>query len=350
MPQKSRRTTVYSLGSELGVSVATISKALRGSPEISAELRKKVSDLARAKNFKPRVVSRKVPNICVLIQQYPGHALDFSPFLSTVMEGVAQYVGEEGLEMSIYADTIDKLNECDIVRELRRRAIDGAVIVRANDDSNYFDQLEAQQFPHCALLSAPVGRHENVILVDNVEVGRTATRYLMEKGHRRVGILVSPPHGISGNDRFEGYRRAHEEAEIAVDERLILLEQPELTGLQFGMQGIQSLLAQNPDMTAVFAMDHAVAIGLLHGLHQMGRTVPHDLSVISCDDYPESAFLNPPLSVIDIPNRELGYQAARQVYRLIRGLAPLPSAGLLSLNGRLIERESSSHPKKREGV
>lgn len=342
VPRKSKRTTVYSLGDELGVSVATVSKALRGSPEISVELRKKVRDLAAKRNFKPRVVSRKVPNICVLIQQYPGHTLDFGLFLSTIMEGVAKYVQEEGLEMSIYADSIDKLNQADLVRELRRRSIDGAVVLRANDGSDYFRQFEAEGFPHCALLSTTPEHTDNVILVDNIEVGRTATRHLLDQGHRRIGALVSPPHGVSGQARLEGYRRALDEAGIAFDDRLVLREQADQTGLQFGEEGVRLLLARNPGMTAVFAMDHPVVVGLLRGLNRLGKVVPRDLSVISCDDYPESAYLNPPLTVVDIPNRELGYIAAKQVYRLIRGLPPVLIADQVNLKGRLIERESVS--------
>lgn len=340
MPRKSKRTTVYSLSDELGVSVATISKALRGSPEISVELRKKVRGLAAKRNFKPRVVSRKVPNICVLIQQYPGHSLDFGLFLSTVMEGVAQYVQEEGLEMSIYADTIDKLNSCDIVRELRRRSIDGAVILRSNDESRYFERLDAESFPHCALLSTTPTHHEHVITVNNDEVGFRATRHLIDKGHREIGALVSPPSGVSGQLRLAGYKRALEKAGIPFQDRLVAHEAPDKTGLQFGSDAIQSLVRENPRMTAVFVMDHPVVVGMLHGAARLGLEIPRDLSVISCDDYPETPFLRPPLSVIDIPNRSLGYQAARQVYRLIRGLDPLPVDTHIDLNGRLIERES----------
>ncbi|AHF93320.1 LacI family transcriptional regulator [Opitutaceae bacterium TAV5] len=341
MPRKPRRTTVYSLGDELGVSVATISKALRGSAEISAELRKKVRDLAARRNFKPRVVSRKVPNICVLIQQYPGHTLDFGLFLSTVMEGVAQYVQEEGLEMSIYADTIDRLNACDIVRELRRRSIDGAVILRSNDESHYFSRLEAEGFPHCALLSTTPAHRDNVITVNNDEVGYRATRHLIDRGHREIGVLVSPPAGVSGQARFAGYRRALEEAGIAFDEKRVAREGTDKTGLQFGSDAIQNLVRENPRMTAVFVMDHPVVVGLLHGVSRIGIHVPRDLSVISCDDYPETAFLQPPVTVIDIPNRTLGYEAARQVYRLIRGLEPLPLDTRIDLDGRLVEREST---------
>lgn len=340
MPRKPRRPTVYSLGAELGVSVATVSKALRGSPEISADVRKRVLEVAAKQNFKPRVVSRKIPNICVLIQQYPGHTLDFGLFLSTVMEGVAQYVREEGLEMSIYADDVNKLNKADLVRELRRRSIDGAVVLRANDDSDYFRQFDAEGFPHCALLSTPSGHANNVILVDNVEVGLTATTHLLEKGHRRIGVLLSPPHGVSGQARLEGYRKALAAAGVKYDERLILAEPDNRTGLQFGDQGVRELLKRNPDITAIFAMDHAVVVGMLHGLRAMGRSIPSDISIISCDDYPESAYLVPPLTVVDIPNRELGYVAARQVYRFIRELDPISIKDQVNLNGRLIERES----------
>lgn len=72
----------------------------------------------------------------------------------------------------------------------------------------------------------------------------------------------------------------------------------------------------------------------------IGVKVPDDLSVISCDDYSETAFFCPPISVIDIPNRELGYQAAKLVFRRIRNLPPLPVEDFICLDGKLIERES----------
>jgi LacI family transcriptional regulator len=337
MPSKSKRTTVYSLSDELNVSVATVSKALNGSPEISAALRKKVCDLAAKRNFKPRIVSRKVPNICILIQQYSGHALDFGMFMSTVMEGVSQYVQEEGLEMSIYADSIDKLNSCDIVRELRRRLIDGAIVVRSTEQSAYLKSLEAENFPYCVLFGS---RHERGIAINNDEIGYRATRHLIDKGHRQIGLLLSPSNSASSQGRFEGYCRAIKEAGIAFEERLVARNREDRTGLEFGCEGIQALVRDNPSMTAAFGLDLSVVLGLLHGVSRMGLSVPGDLSVISCDDYPEAAYLNPPLTVVDIPNRALGYEAARRVYRLIRGLEPLPIGDHVDLNGRIIERES----------
>lgn len=340
MAETKKRTTVYSLSEELNVSVATISKALRGSPEISAQMRRKVADLAKKKNFSPRVVSRKVPNICVLIQQYEGHSLDFNPFLSTVMEGVSRYVQDEGLEMSIFADTIDKLNNLDIIRELRRRSIDGAIILRANDDSAYLKKLEAEGFPHCALLGVSAQFAGNAITINNDEVAYRATQHLIVNGHRKIGVLVSPPGGHSGQMRLAGYRRALLDAGIPFDPKLVTFERADQTGLQFGRDGICELVAANPKMTAAFVMDHSVVIGLLNGLFQMGLKVPDDLSVISCDDYPDTAFMCPPISVVDIPNRELGYQAAKLVYRLIRNLSVLPVDPAIDLNGRLTERAS----------
>ncbi len=342
MPRKPQRTTVYSLSDELNVSVATISKALRGSPEISAELRKRIKSLAAKRNFKPRIVGRKVPNICVLIQQYPGHVLDFGLFLSTIMEGVAQYAREKGLEMSIYADDVDRLNSVDIVRELRRRSIDGAVIVRSNDESRYFARLDAENFPHCALLSTSPAHRENVITVDNRAVGRLAAEHLLATGHRRIGVLVSPPHGVSGQARLDGFREAMAAGGVRFDDSQIVVEPVDRTGLQFGDQGVRELLEKNPDITAVFAMDHAVVVGMLHGLRALGRRVPEDVSIISCDDYPESAYLNPPLTVVDIPNRELGYLAAEQVHRVICGLERSPLPDHIALGGRLIKRQSVS--------
>ncbi len=345
MPRTPAKMTIYKLGRELGISPSTVSKALNHSPEISAELRTRVQDLARANQFRPRLVSNRVPNICVLIQQVYGHPLDFSPYVARVMEGVAQYTREEGLEMSIYAADVDELNSVDLVRELRRRGIAGAVVMRANESSDFFKQLDQQHFPYVSLMSnngRDLGHH---IGLDGNQSAQDAVNYLTELGHRCIGVLDHDQGSSASRVRIEGYKQALASAGIAFDPRWVIAAREEQTGLVFGRDGSCELLSRCPGMTALLVLDYSAAIGVLHGMNMSGKKVPEDVSVISFDDYPESAFLNPPLTTIGAPMDDMGYHAARYVYRRMRDLEPTDLSHESALRYQLRVRASTARPK-----
>lgn len=337
--------TIYKLGQELGISPSTVSKALNHSPEISAELRVRVQNLARTSRFKPRHVSNRVPNICVLVQQLPGHPLDFSPYLARIMEGVAQYTREEGLEMSIYAADVDELNNVDLVRELRRRGIGGVVVLRANEASDFFKQLDAQHFPYVSLRSNNGRDVEHYIGLNDRQLARQATEYLIGLGHRGIGMLDHSPNSSASQQRVDGYKEALTVAGLTCDPKWMLTARPDQIGLVFGRDGVIELLKQSPEVTGLLVLDHSAAVGVLHGMDISGKRVPDDLSVISFDDYPESAFLHPPLTTVGAPIDEMGYQAARYVFRRIRNLEPMDAAHDPVSGFQLRVRSSTAKPR-----
>ncbi|MCX7013242.1 MAG: LacI family DNA-binding transcriptional regulator [Candidatus Sumerlaeota bacterium] len=346
MSSPSAKTTIYTLSDELGVSAATVSRALANSPEISAELRRKIRRLARERDFRPGVVTRRIPTICALVQQYTDTPLTLYPYLATVVGGVAQYAHEENLEMNLHIAHVDELNRRDLVREFARRQIDGVVALSSSTRSQFFASLDEQDFPYCCLL-VDDGRHPHKLLtIDNEKAGYDATRYLLTVGHRRIAVLTTPVHVQTGQQRLAGYRRALREAGVPVDETLARVNEDKHFGLEFARDAVSDLLRRNPDVTALLVMSHNLAIAALHALYRWGLRVPDQLSLLSFDDFPETAFLCPPLTVVRVPNRELAYQAARRVHRLIRGLSDSDTNGAIYLEGELIVRESVGPPRK----
>jgi LacI family transcriptional regulator len=339
-----KKTSIYTLSRELGVSPATISRALNNHPAVSADIRARVQRIAEKRNFKPRFVSNKITNICVLIQQYDGHPLDFGAFLSQTLEGIAQYCRHENLEMSLFSTHVRELNQCDLVRELRRRNADGVIILRASDLTEYIPQLIDQKFPHLCLFSGDGKTPEPILPINDVALAHEATRYLVSLGHTKIGILNGAPHSQFAQRRIDGYRQALREAGIQPDDRLEMTADVNIHrgGLQFGAAGVEELLRREPKTTAVFTTGEATARGALCWLYEHDIKVPDRISVMAFDDFPETAYTCPPLTTVRIPYLEMGYEGARQVHRLCRGLDVLLTPDVMDrLAGELVVRKST---------
>lgn len=319
MTQTEPKTTIYTISKQLGVAPSTVSKALNHSPEISAELRERVQNLAETQGFRPRLVSNRVPNICALIQQVSRHPLDFTHYLAHVLEGIAQYIREENLELSIYAADVNELNSVDIVRELKKRSVSGAVILRATEESQFYPQLERQRFPYISLL-ANDGRHLNNYLGANEEYSiKLIMDHLWGLGHRHLAILDHAPQSSSSRQRIAAAINFCKNAEIETAP-LVLTPNEGQNGLVFGRDEIKIIRKKHPEVTAVIALSHSVAIGAIRGAADDKIPIPLDLSIASVDAYPESEFLVPSLTTVSVPNDLLGYQAARLVHRQMRDL------------------------------
>ncbi len=345
---KVKKTSIYTISKELGVSPATVSRALNNHPTVSAGVRARVQQIADERNFKPRFVSNRVTNICVLIQQYDGHPLDFGAFLSQTMEGIAQYCRHENLEMSLYSTHVRELNQCDLVRELRRRDADGAVILRANDQTEYISQLADQRFPHFCLFSNDGKTSEPILAINDEPLAYEGTRHLISLGHRKIGLFISAPFTSFAQRRLAGYQRALSEHGIDFDGNLVLTADIKRHHgcLDFGTWGMSELLHRDPQVTAVFTTSEGSARGALAWLYKQNIKVPDRISVVGFDDFPETAYTCPPMTTVRVPYLDLGYEGARQVHRLCRGLEVLLTNDVMErLAGELVVRGSTGSVK-----
>lgn len=340
MKKQTQTTSIYTLSKELGVSTATISKALNNSVEISAERKKEIKELARKRNFVLRPTKRHIQTIGVIIQQHPNHPLDFSPYIMSILEGVAEYTREEKIEMSLYARSVDELNSGNLARELRRRCIDGIIVLCANSQSRFYDNLDEDEFPYFNLFSNNGSETDKILHIQEEEIGFRVTKHLIENGHHQIGVIVSPPEGEVGKERLAGYYRAHKELDIEVKEQLIEQGENLPLGYESGSIGVKNLISKNPEMTAVFTMSYQNALGAMKGIQKLGLTVPEDISLISCDNFPETEYLTPALTVVDIPYNEAGYFASKQVHRMINNLHLLDISDKINTSGKIIVRES----------
>jgi LacI family transcriptional regulator len=155
---------------------------------------------------------------------------------------------------------------------------------------------------------------------DHELTGVLATRHLIDRGHRVIATIIGIPGRRVTEGRLRGYRRALEEAGLAFDETLVSEGQGETGGAQLATV---RLLEGRPDITAIFAQNDAMAIGVLSALRKLGKQVPEGCAVAGCDDIDMAAYTVPALTTVHVPFYETGTEAMRLLLNMIGdGAAP----------------------------
>lgn len=340
---RKKEVTVYTLAKELGVTPGTISRALNNAPGISMQTRARVRIQAKKRGFAPRSFVHDVYHVCALVQRHDNEALMFSSFVDAVLEGIFSYAdNNRDMEISLFRGTAAELSSMDIVRKFYRMKIDGAVVINADTGSKYLDQFDEQAFPYGAVMSHCRKKSPWLITIDNQEASRSACRHLIGLGHRRIGFLNHAPAHQPMRAREEGYLKALKDAKINPERSWICVPQSAGDeGIRFGYNASQRLLEECPGITALMVLDHTIAIGVYAGLKDMGRKVPQDVSVLCFDETPDASYMRPALSVVNIPNREMGAMAAEYVHQRLSGTEMDRYPSKSWMKGELILREST---------
>jgi LacI family transcriptional regulator len=202
--------------------------------------------------------------------------------------------------------------------------------------------------PPAALLSLPLAllnchsaeKAAPCVVPGEVAGAYAATKYLLAKGHRRIGFINGEPWMEASVDRLKGYRQALTAAGVAFDADL--LRSGDWLPLQ-GHRLADELLALKDPPTAIFCGNDLMAMGALEAAHKRGLRVPEDLSIMGYDDSELARYTHPPLSTVVLPNYEMGRRAAELVMALAGGNSPgRPTT--MRIDGPLIERGSVAQP------
>jgi LacI family transcriptional regulator len=327
---------------ELNTSTASVSRALNDRPGVSEELRVRILEKARELNYAPSTTARGLATsqtlaIGFFIHEKPGLSTYTDPFYGEILHGVEQALAHSKYHLTIATLTDDILTNAAAFRFVRERRVDGMILAGPDIPPDFVLSMTRSSLP--------------VVLVDNrLEYSRThsvssddeggaylAARYLIDLGHRHVGVLSGPLHWSSSRCRVEGYHRALGEAHLSMP-----VIEAERTTIESGQWAWQQLLATAPDVTAVCAVNDSMAIGAIRAAVAAGRQVPRDLSVVGFDDIAWAEVNNPPLTTIHIPKQQMGVEAARRLIMLLAVPGIEPTA--LTVSVHLVERASSGPP------
>jgi DNA-binding LacI/PurR family transcriptional regulator len=311
--------SIYDIAKQANVSPSTVSRALQDHPRIAAETKRRIVALAGAMGYVPSAVARSLTsNQTWTIGVVLASVSD--PFTGRVVEGVEQAALEAGFGVLLSTSQYSREREAAAVEALRRRRIDGIVVMSSH--------LFARSSPAASQVAAPVvvineqdpGEGQHVVSVDDAQGAWTAVEHLLALGHRRIGYVGAGDRPKSNRSRLRGFHAALAAAGVPPDAVLVLPGDAQGDHARAGAESLGPLLAAGA--TAAFCYNDATAIGLLSACYARRVAVPADLSVVGFDDIDAAAYSVPPLTTVRQPRFEMGRRAVQMVLALLRGEQP----------------------------
>lgn len=322
-----RPPTIRDVAARAGVSHQTVSRVINDSPHVTAATRERVLTAIRDLAFVPSPMARglianRTRSIGVVADDISDH------FFARVVAGAEAEARRRGYYLMIGSIEPDD-EDGGYLRLMLERRVEGLILARPSVPFVPADLVAARGagVPLVAVgFSGLPG--VPVVDVDNRQGGYDATRHLLEHGHRRIATVVGPRGWPSAAARLEGYRHALRGASVAEDPELV--EHAFGWGLESGRVAAARLLERGTAFTALFAHSDLIALGAIRQLRDAGLRVPDDVSVVGYDDLPVADYVEPALTTVHQPMREVGALAAGFVLdQIAGGAAPKPETHLL---------------------
>jgi LacI family transcriptional regulator len=306
------KATVRDLAAHLGLSPATVSRALNGHGNVAEPTRRRVREAVDQLSAEPRTRSRTRNHGTVFVR-CPYELTDyFGPIVSSVGDTLRLH----GREMLL--DTGGAGYHDTALRRLPgRREIAGAVLILPPESTSEIEALRSSGTPF-VVIDPRVRVPKDVLSVSaaNFAGSRDATNHLVELGHRRIGVISAGPVLAAGEARIAGHASALAQVGALVDAELIRYGEPVApTGLKEGGELLD--LERRP--TAIVCFNDKVAVGVLEAAADRGLRVPEDLSIIGFDDIDVSRATTPRLTTVRQPLQEMGRMAVTALMRVLDG-------------------------------
>ena len=330
-PPQGRRATLRDIAGALGLSVAAVSRALNGHPDVSPATRRRVLEVARQLNYRPNAAAKTlVTHRSRLIGVYflgQERARFSHPFASEVVDGLLEGLATAGYDLLVFGDGLYDGGAPSFMDLAAHRQIDGAVFLGLRTDDPRWGELARLPFP-LVTIDVPVeGERAVSVGCDHIEGARLMARHLAALGHRRIAMINGHRWAPVSWERLTGFTAGLRQVGLEWDEACLV--EGDFTEAS-GYQGAVELLRRRPRPTAIFAASDLMALGVLRAAREMGIAVPEELSVGGYDDISDAARSSPPLTTVHQPRRQLGVAAAQSVVGLIeRGHDGIPSRVLL---------------------
>lgn len=301
--------TIYEVSKAAGVSLATVSRVINKSEAVSHKTREKV-ELAMANlGYRPNTIaqslaSSKSNSVGVLVSE-----LD-SPFFGEMMSSIEKELRKAGKQVIFAAGHNNEKLEKESIEFLLSRSCDALIIHSEQTDDEYIQALSAQKVPIYVINRHIKSLEERCIYMNNELGGYLAAKFALDKGHKRIAYIAGPQSKHDAVERYDGYKKALHEANIALDPTLIVYGDYTETG---GLNSFKKLMSQGRNFTALICANDEMASGAMKQARDMGLNIPQDMSIVGFDNTSFAQYLYPQLTTVDNPVGAMGKMAARMV-------------------------------------
>ena len=343
---KAKAPTLKDIAQELGLSISTVSRALRGMPEINPDTREAVLAHSKNKAYKQNANhSSSVPKSNLLGAIIPCN--DY--YFSQIIEGMDHAALDSGYTLIVSNSGESFGREVSIIQRLLQVNVDGFLISKTNETNNYdhYNRIISANKPlvmfdrECKDLEVPQ------MLIDNYEGGYLATKHLIEKGYRKICFLGDKP-----SDSLSKFTKENGIFEALVEAKIENYEKQKFYGIhniEKAFEKTTEILRMNDRPDAFFAANDQIAIGVYRAIEEAGYNIPKDIGIIGYYDEPVMNSFSPSLSSMFVPGYDLGKAAINCLISQIH-LGQTTKATLQTLKVQLSQRESTNQTKRFFGI
>lgn len=315
--KKQRRTSLKDLAGELGVSIATVSRALRNSPEIGREMQQRVKDLAKKLNYRPnpfaqslrkeapKVIGVVVPN---LVTHYYAAVLDG-------IEDEAHRAGYSVISANSHEDFEDERQAIDNFIGLHVEGII-ACLAQTTTDYSHFEEISDMGIPLVFFGRTCLTDRFSCVTANGDEAAQMATQHLIDTGSRRIAFIGGPNHLDMVRRRKHGYLEALRENKMEIDRDMVVCDKIDY---EVALHAVEKLLDSPNRPDAILAFNDIITFAAFTAIKNKGLNIPDDVALIGFTDDVHAAYVTPRMSAIEDQSREMGIKACQLLLKSIGG-------------------------------
>jgi DNA-binding LacI/PurR family transcriptional regulator len=322
----------------VGVSIQTVSRVLHDSPLVRRETRERVLDVMRQLNYRPSPAAQALATgRSRLLGVVSFDTTLFGP--ASTLLGIEQAAHEAGYAVTIASvHTLNRASLMAAIHRHRDQGVDGIVVIAPVKSAIAALRQLVPDVPVVVAVGGGQDRNISAVGVDQRGGAAAATRHLLELGHRTVWHIAGPSEWLDAEQRVAGWRSTLTSAGVQVP--------PVLRGDWSAGSGYELAheLLRRRDVTAVFAGNDQMALGLLRRIHEVGRHAPAQISVVGFDDIPEAAYFTPPLTTVRQDFAEVGRRCLRLLLAKIESDTAAPAHVVVP--SELVLRASSTAARR----
>ncbi len=305
--------TIQDVAKAAKVSVATVSRVLNNSPSVSEKKQQVVMRAIQELNYQPNLLGRNLRRtetkmILVLVPTI------FNTFYAKVVKGIEDIGNENGYNVMLCNTYAEKNREQVFLKQLKNRLVDGIIFMATGLSKEALNEIN-QHFPIVQCCEYIKGANLSRISIDNYAAAYKAVTHLIRQGRKRIAMISSLNKLASTVEREAGYKKALENAGIAIEPDIIL---PGDYGFKSGLRAARQLLTKEFNIDGIFAISDMMAIGAMKTIKENGLSVPEDIAVVGFDDIRYTSMCEPQLTTISQPQYDLGCGAMTLLLKRIQ--------------------------------
>lgn len=339
--KKKKEVTIYDLAKELNYSPSTISRALNNHKSISKKTTKEIKKVADQLGYRPNTIAASLRNkksktIGIMIARINR------PFISTLISGVEEVTRKAGYNVIISQSNDKYENEVNNSRALYESRIEGLIVSLGMETINtdHFKQFIEKNIPIVFVDRVPEEFNSYKVIVDNYSAGFRATQHLIDQGCTRIAHFAGAQHLNVYNLRKKGYIDALKKNGLPINEDLII--DLETMSFEEGSVATEKLLELQIPPDGLFSSNDTAAVSAILYAKQKGIKIPEEFAVIGFNDDPMASVVEPSLSTVSHPARQMGQISAQKILEHTATNLNLGVSEITILDTEVIVRKSSN--------